>query len=46
VLAAYGVTVIAARVGAKRIIDALRTSNKDISDSVEERRFRAASDGS
>ena len=46
VLAAYGATIIAKSVAATRLIDALRTSNKDISDTVEERRFRAASDGS
>jgi hypothetical protein len=46
VLAAYGVTIIAKSVAAMRIIDALRTSNKDMSDTVEERRFSAASDGS
>jgi hypothetical protein len=46
VLAAYGVTIIAKSVAAMRIIDALRTSDKDISDTLEERRFSAASDGS
>ena len=46
VLAAYGVMIIANSVAAMRIIDALRPSNKDISDTVEERRFSAASDGS
>jgi len=46
VLAACGVTIIANSVAAMRTIDTLRPSNKDISNSVEERRFRAASDGS
>jgi hypothetical protein len=46
VLAAYGVTIIAQSVAAMRIIDALRTPNKEISDSVEERRLSAASDRS
>ena len=46
VLAAYGVTIIANSVAAMRMIGALRTSNEDISDTVEERRFSAASDGS
>jgi hypothetical protein len=45
VLAAYGVTIIANSVAAMRMIGALRPSNKDISDTVEERRFSAASDG-
>ena len=46
VLAAYGVTIIAECVAAIRIIDALRAPNREISDSVEERRLSAASDGS
>jgi len=46
VLAAHGVTLIGQSVAAIRIIDALRTPNKKLSDSVEERRLSAASDGS
>jgi hypothetical protein len=46
VLAAYGVTILAESVAAMRIVDALRTPNKEISDTVEERRLSAASDGS
>jgi hypothetical protein len=46
VLAAYGVTIIAKSVAAMRAVDASRTPNKEISDSVEERRLSAASDRS
>jgi len=46
VLAAYGVTIIAKSAATIHSIDVLRTSNNAISDTVEERRFSAASDGS
>jgi len=46
VLAAYGVTIIAKSVAAMRVVDASRTPNKEISDSVEERRLSTASDRS
>jgi hypothetical protein len=46
VLAAYGVTIIAESVAAMRAVDASRMPNKEISDTVEERRLTTASDRS
>jgi len=46
VLAAYGVTIIAKSVAEMHVVDASRTPNKEISDTVEERGLSTASDGS
>ena len=45
VLAAYGVTIIAKSAAAIHLVDVSRMSKHSTSDSVEDRRFSAASDG-